>query len=287
MVPGNISIYGNHFFKQLSWRGSTWQVKNLFEVKAGRNIRVRYNVFENVWPAAQPGFAINLKASTCDSQNQPYVYTRGVHISHNLIMNTTGGGITASGKDVGRSSCSVAGPGSMTAFSDDVIGSGSRFTDLAPGWKIIVAGQTRTVVSVVSATQVKVDQPFNPAIGTPTAYRFLQPVAGQLSDVMIHDNVLDGVGRGFQLLYGTQSVHIRHNTVIHDGPGLLPDSAYDGKSYAHTDFAFRGNILTNGSGVGIKGSGLGEGKPTLDANCPGGAVDTNVIANETTPAVYP
>lgn len=38
--------------------GTVWTVKNLFELKAARNVTVEFNTFENNWEGSQPGFAI-------------------------------------------------------------------------------------------------------------------------------------------------------------------------------------------------------------------------------------
>ncbi|MES2603715.1 MAG: right-handed parallel beta-helix repeat-containing protein [Pseudomonadota bacterium] len=65
LVPADIEIRGNHFFKPLSWKaddasyeGKPWTVKNLFELKNARRVLIEGNVFEHNWPAAQNGFSI-------------------------------------------------------------------------------------------------------------------------------------------------------------------------------------------------------------------------------------
>ena len=56
VVPSDIEIRDNHFFKPLSWRvgdptygGIHWTVKNLFELKNARRVLVEDNVLENSW----------------------------------------------------------------------------------------------------------------------------------------------------------------------------------------------------------------------------------------------
>ena len=70
LIPSDIEIRHNHFFKPLSWRvgdpsygGIHWAVKNLFELKNARRVLVSGNVFENSWGDAQTGFAILLKSA--------------------------------------------------------------------------------------------------------------------------------------------------------------------------------------------------------------------------------
>lgn len=56
IVPSDIEIIGNYFFKPLSWKpgdpsfaGKTWSIKNLLEFKNARRVLVEGNVFENAW----------------------------------------------------------------------------------------------------------------------------------------------------------------------------------------------------------------------------------------------
>ena len=65
LIPSDIEVRRNHFFKPLRWRvgdpsygGKVWNVKNLFELKTGRRVVIEGNVFENNWAHAQAGFAI-------------------------------------------------------------------------------------------------------------------------------------------------------------------------------------------------------------------------------------
>src|SRR5438093_12981384 len=67
LVPSDIEIRQNHFFKPLAWRtgnpshaGAPWSVKNLFELKNARRVLVDRNIFENIWLADQAGFAVQL-----------------------------------------------------------------------------------------------------------------------------------------------------------------------------------------------------------------------------------
>jgi len=65
LVPSNIEIRRNYFFKPLSWKvghpsyaGIHWGVKNLLEFKNARGVVVDGNVFENSWTDAQIGYAV-------------------------------------------------------------------------------------------------------------------------------------------------------------------------------------------------------------------------------------
>jgi hypothetical protein len=58
LVPTDCLIKNNHLNKPLNWRDDDWVVKNLFEIKNGRRIRVENNLMTNNWVMGQDGFAI-------------------------------------------------------------------------------------------------------------------------------------------------------------------------------------------------------------------------------------
>jgi hypothetical protein len=58
LVPADIEIRRNHFFKPLAWREAPWSVKNLFELKNARRVLVEGNVLENNWVQSQVGIAV-------------------------------------------------------------------------------------------------------------------------------------------------------------------------------------------------------------------------------------
>lgn len=64
-IPSDIEIRRNHFKKPTSWcahcgdyGGTTWTVKNLFEIKYAKRVLIEDNLFEQVWPQSQSGYAI-------------------------------------------------------------------------------------------------------------------------------------------------------------------------------------------------------------------------------------
>jgi hypothetical protein len=90
LVPSDIEIRRNHFYKPLAWKGQGWAIKNLLEVKNGQRILIEGNLFENNWDEAQTGFAVVLK-----SQNQSgrctWCVTQDVTWRYNKISNSPGG----------------------------------------------------------------------------------------------------------------------------------------------------------------------------------------------------
>lgn len=90
LVPADIEIRQNYFFKPLSWRSSSWSVKNLLEFKNAKRILIEGNVFENSWSADQDGTAILI---TPKNQNNtaPWTTTEDITIRYNQIKNANVG----------------------------------------------------------------------------------------------------------------------------------------------------------------------------------------------------
>jgi len=93
MIPSDIEIRRNHFFKPLSWkvgdssyRSPKWTVKNHFELKNARRVTVDGNLFENCWGDGQTGFSVVLTP-----RQDPYAVVEDVTLSNNLFRNVEGG----------------------------------------------------------------------------------------------------------------------------------------------------------------------------------------------------
>jgi hypothetical protein len=97
LVPSDIEIKGNHFFKPLTWIGQQWTVKNLLEFKNGQRILVEGNVFENNWLHAQDGEAIVITPRN-QGNHAPWSATRDITVRLNKIVNV-GRGFNVSGRD--------------------------------------------------------------------------------------------------------------------------------------------------------------------------------------------
>lgn len=67
-----------------------WSVKNLFELKNARRVRVDSNLFENNWLAAQPGYAVLF---TPRNQNGKCTWcvVESVEFTHNIVRHVSGG----------------------------------------------------------------------------------------------------------------------------------------------------------------------------------------------------
>ena len=110
LVPSDIEILRNHFTKPLSWKpgepgfeGTAWTVKNLFELKNARRVRVKGNLFENNWAAAQGGFAILFTVRNQDG-GAPWSVVEDVTFANNLVRHAASGVNILGRDDVGGTS---------------------------------------------------------------------------------------------------------------------------------------------------------------------------------------
>jgi hypothetical protein len=104
LVPSDIEIHANHFFKPLSWRkgdpsyaGTQWSVKNLFELKNARRVLVDGNTLENIWQADQAGFAVQMTVRN-QYGRAPWSTIEDVTFTRNLVLHA-GSGINILGTD--------------------------------------------------------------------------------------------------------------------------------------------------------------------------------------------
>jgi hypothetical protein len=88
-VPADIEVRGNLFQKPLTWRGSRWVVKNLFELKNAKRVLVIDNRFVNSWPASQRGFAWVL--TPANDGNAPWATVEDVAFIRNRVENAASG----------------------------------------------------------------------------------------------------------------------------------------------------------------------------------------------------
>jgi hypothetical protein len=95
LVPSDITIRGNHFYKPAAWRqgeagwdGSVWTVKNLLELKSARRAQITGNVLENCWAHAQVGWAVIFNVFGDDTTPDR---VEDVSFSWNVIRNSANG----------------------------------------------------------------------------------------------------------------------------------------------------------------------------------------------------
>ena len=86
VVPSDIEIRDNYFFKPLSWMAEPWTVKNLLEFKNAQRVLVTHNKFENNWAGGQQGFALLVTPRNQDGAS-PWTVTQDISFTFNLIQN--------------------------------------------------------------------------------------------------------------------------------------------------------------------------------------------------------
>ena len=94
LVPSDIEIRDNYFFKPLSWKvgdpsyaGQHWSVKNLFELKNARRVTIDRNIFENNWVDAQAGSGVLFTVRN-DEGGAPWSTIEDVTFTNNIVKNS-------------------------------------------------------------------------------------------------------------------------------------------------------------------------------------------------------
>lgn len=85
LTPTNCIVKNNHHNKRLEWKGTDWVVKNLFEIKNGKNIKVQNNLMTNNWLMAQDGTAILF---TVREDSGEGAFIEDIEFSNNIIRGT-------------------------------------------------------------------------------------------------------------------------------------------------------------------------------------------------------
>ncbi len=97
LVPSDIDIRGNHFYKPLSWRkqepdfaGRAWTVKNLLELKNARRVWIEGNVLEHCWVHGQTGYAVVLTPRN-QGGKAPWSCIEDVTFVNNIVRHCSSG----------------------------------------------------------------------------------------------------------------------------------------------------------------------------------------------------
>jgi len=86
-IPSDIVIEGNLLTKNLAWKGTSWTVKNLLELKNAQRVTVRGNTMEYNWGGSQSGFAIVFTPRNSSGQT-PWVVVADVEFSGNVVVHS-------------------------------------------------------------------------------------------------------------------------------------------------------------------------------------------------------
>lgn len=95
VVPSDIIVRGNHFNKPLRWRDEGWVVKNHFELKNARRVKVENNLMTNNWAKGQTGIAVLFTAA---NDSGPQATVADVEFTNNIIRGA-GGAVNMQGEE--------------------------------------------------------------------------------------------------------------------------------------------------------------------------------------------
>src|SRR5689334_6575247 len=97
LIPTKIEIRGNFLFKPLRWNakdpsygGIHWSIKNLLEIKMGRDVTIDGNWLENCWGDAQIGYAVLFTVRNQDGK-APWATIENVTFTNNVVKNSEQG----------------------------------------------------------------------------------------------------------------------------------------------------------------------------------------------------
>lgn len=88
LTPTDCVVSNNHLNKPPTWKTEGWVVKNLFEIKHGRRIKVTNNLLTNNWGMGQDGTAVLFSTRDDSGEN---VVIEDVEFRNNIIRNSTNG----------------------------------------------------------------------------------------------------------------------------------------------------------------------------------------------------
>lgn len=116
-----------------------WQVKNVFELKNARRVRVESNVFENNWRHAQPGYAIVFTPRNQEGRCT-WCVIEDVTFDHNIVRNS-GAGFNIAGFDFPN----VSGQTTGVVIRDNLV-YGITEQLGGNGWAMQIGDEPKTVV---------------------------------------------------------------------------------------------------------------------------------------------
>ena len=104
IVPADVQILGNYFFKPESYRTQTahwYSNRHHLELKRGRRWQIEGNVFENNWATTQIAHSIAIRSSTGLLRDGNNEGTSDILVRNNIIKNSASG-ILIEGHDLGH-----------------------------------------------------------------------------------------------------------------------------------------------------------------------------------------
>jgi hypothetical protein len=145
LVPSDIEIRHNYFYKPTAWRTSSnphWLAKNLLELKNAQRVIIDGNVFENSWADAQDGYAIVFTPRNQDN-HAPWSVVQDVQFTNNIVRQA-GAGIQLLGTDYTYPSQQEK----RINISNNVFEDINNAVWGGSGWFLLVSGSTTGVTDL-------------------------------------------------------------------------------------------------------------------------------------------
>lgn len=216
LVPADIVIRNNYFYKPLSMIGTAYPMKNLLEFKSAQRVLVTGNTFVNNPFGAQNGFAI-LVTPRNQSGSAPWSVTTDIAITSNMVVNA-GSGFNLSGRDTTNTS----GPTARLLIHNNLVGitglhgaDGRAFMITNGGSDYMI--DHNTVINTAPAT-------------TPSDLMFVATAGNKVSNFVFSNNLAGPSKYGF---YG--------NNVGQGTPALTAN---------FTNWAFAKNVIVGAAAAG-------------------------------------
>ena len=244
MVPSDITIVGNHYWKDYAaWHGKGYVVKNIQEFKNAQRVLLDGNVIEYSWGDAQVGFAILFTVRN-QSGGCPWCVVQDMTVTHNLVQHAASG-IETTGSD----DSNISLPDNRILIQNNVLTDINGTTWNGDGRGIL--SLTGGGVANQSANNITVDH--NSIFATGGSFLYLGD-SGKIANYQLTNNLVaygsygifgNAVGSGSAAL----STYIA-NAVYNDLVMLTASGTSDGSSWPSGTFwnSTSGTGFTNYSG---------------------------------------
>ena len=221
LVPENIEVRGNHLRKPPEWRAEKASMKNLFELKDAKNVRLVGNYLENSWM----GSALTITVRN-ETGKAPFSTIEDVLIKDNII-DGAGDGINVLGSDNNYPSQTLTGLKIQNNLflnigGDDFPISSGYFLQITDGKDFLIANNTA----------------FN--IGNIAKMYGTMP-----KDFLFRDNIIN---------HGNYGIHGHPDIYSTDGQKLYQNNVFvNNKNVPPSDYSFPKNnfLVENSAAVGF------------------------------------
>lgn len=218
MVPSDITIRGNTFYKPAAWKTNGASVKNSVELKAGQRVMITDNLIDGCWRGAQSGIPVLFTVRNQYGDN-PWVIVDEVTFARNKVINCPdAAGVSILGRDdnyPSRQTAKVTIEGNL--FRDSPIG-----IQVGNGVRDILIVRNNTFPAITNAIMKFYDTaglpPASGAVRTPLTFERNVTKAGAYAFTG------DGTAVGQQTLETYATTGLFNSNVIErsvERPGLI------------------------------------------------------------------